>query len=215
MISGAAIGVQELATTFAQRGYQVMVLAASDLPYGYVEQAGALQVIRLPSWNNPARAQQRFMIWPYRELRRYLKEFRPDVIHLHEPLSVGLCGLWAARRLQIPVALTLHQLPWFVSAYLPDLPSVRSEVEAALWRYGGCFLRHCAAVIAPTNTIADIVHQHQNPRPQVIGYSIDVSRFKPQPSQPDEAEILRRRYDLSSRLPVLLHVGRIDVEKQV
>ncbi len=40
--------------------------------------------------------------------RRCLREFKPDVIHVHHPFWLGSMGLWMGRRLKAPVIYTYH-----------------------------------------------------------------------------------------------------------
>ena len=124
MISGAAIMVQHLAQGLAADGHEVLVLAASDSGESYTKEAGRLRVLRLASIYNPVRAKQRFLFAPLPAMRRAIAAFQPDVIHTHEPLSLGLCGLKIAREMQQPTILTLHQLPWFPAMYLPAWPGL-------------------------------------------------------------------------------------------
>jgi glycosyltransferase involved in cell wall biosynthesis len=136
-------------------------------------------------------------------------------LHLQDSLSAGLCGLRVARALDIPVVLTVHQLPWFVSAYTPALPSLRQRIEAGLWIYGTWLLQQCEAVITPSRVIADIVSAHANCRPQAISNGVDLRRFTPRPAFPGEGEALRQEYGLEPYLPIILYVGRIDADKRV
>lgn len=125
MISGAALAAARLAEGLAAEGHDVLVIAASDRREGYSTQNGRLRIERLPSRPNPARVNQRFLLWPQRAINRLVHAFNPDIIHLHEPLLLGICGLRAARSLNIPVVLTLHQLPWFVAKYTPSFWEVQ------------------------------------------------------------------------------------------
>jgi glycosyltransferase involved in cell wall biosynthesis len=215
MVSGAALIAEMLAKGLAAKGHDVLVLAASDRKEAYVTQNGRLRVARLRSYNNPFRAKQRSLLWPQKELAGQLTKFQPDIIHLHEPLALGLAGLRQAQRLSIPVVLTLHQLPWFVSAYLPALPGLQQKVESLLWRYGRWFLGQCSATITLTHMVGKETKTHTGVQPFVIGAGIDHSRFKPNPTKPTEALELRQKYGLDTELPILLHVGRLDADKQV
>jgi glycosyltransferase involved in cell wall biosynthesis len=44
---------------------------------------------------------------------------------------------------------------------------------------------------------------------------MDLSRFSPDPSKPDEREYLHAKYGLDPSKPIILHVGRLDVDKNV
>lgn len=215
MISGAAIMVQKLAQGLAADGHEVLVLAASDRGHSYVATAGRLRVLRLPSIPNPVRVKQRFLVAPLRTMRRAVAEFQPDMIHTHEPLSLGLCGLRIARERQLPVILTLHQLPWFPAMYLPPWPGLREGVTAVLWRYGGWLVRQFTAVTVPTATIAQIVQEQTGFHPVPIANGLDLQKFNRQTAVPDEQEKLRQKYGLAAQTPVVLHVGRLDKDKRV
>lgn len=215
MISGAAIMVQYLAQGLSADGHEVLVLAASDRGQSYSEEDGGLRVLRLPSIQNPVRVRQRFLAAPMRTMRQAIAEFQPDIIHTHEPLSLGLCGLKIAREMQLPTILTLHQLPWFLAMYLPAWPGLREGVTAVLWRYGSWLERQFTAVAVPTATIAQIVQDHTAFRPVPIANGLDLYKFNPQTAIPDEQERLRQKYGLAPHTPVVLHVGRLDKDKRV
>jgi len=215
MISGAALAAARLAEGLAAEGHDVMVIAASDRREGYSTQNGRLRIERLPSRPNPARVNQRFLLWPQRAINRLVHAFNPDIIHLHEPLLLGICGLQAARSLNIPVVLTLHQLPWFVAKYTPSFWGSPIRLDWLLWQYGRWFLSRCAAVIAPAKPVADAVRRHAWRTAHIIPNGADLQHFQAAPRTDDEADRLRQRYDLPPDKPVLLHVGRLDVDKNV
>ena len=135
MISGAAMFASQLANAMAERGHQVLVIAASDRDQPYLVQNGNLTVLRLRSHHNPLRVGQRFLLYPRRATLKALREFQPDLIHTHEPLQMGNLGIEYAREAHIPITLTNHQLPWFAASYLPDKFGIRDLVENILWMY--------------------------------------------------------------------------------
>jgi len=215
MVSGAALAVQQLAEGMAARGHQILVLAASERGYAYRTRADGLRVARLQSFPNPFRVGQRFLPWLDRATAGELHAFRPDILHLHDFSPVGLAGLRAVRPLNVPAVLTLHLLPPTLSAYAPPLPGLRQMTDAGLWAYYDWVAQQCRAVATPTQASADIVRAHIRCDPVVLPNGVQLSRFSPQPHAPDEGERLRRKYHLDPRLPVILSVGRIDVEKRM
>ncbi len=214
MISGASFMVRRLAVGLAGRGHQVIVISASDRGQAYSTKSNGLFVERLRSFHNPARADQRFMIWPSSAVSRQLQAFKPDLIHLHEPLALGMCGLMAADKLGVPTTLTLHQLPWFIATYLPSNARLGKATEQLLWKYGRWFTAHCAALIAPSQIVADVIYRNCGYRPDIIGYTVDRSVFRPEPGDREEAAQLRRRFGIQPNRPVILHVGRLDQDKR-
>ena len=215
MVSGAALVVQRLALGLTARGHEVLVLAASERGPAYAETNGRLRQMRLPAVPNPWRARQRFSLWPRARLRRALRDFRPEVLHLHDPTTLGLLGLAAGRSLGLPRVLTLHQLPWFILAYLPKLPQLSRPTEQWLWRYYTWWIEQCQATVAPSATIADLVQARTQHRPLTITNGVDSQHFNPRPAVPGERAALLDKYGLRPDLPIILYAGRIDADKQV
>jgi len=215
MVSGASIVVRQIAEGLSARGHSVLVLAASDIGPGYADTRGGLRVSRLASLHNPMRVGQRFVLWPQRSVTSEFRTFQPQIVHAHDPVGVGLVAIRAARDLCIPIVMTAHQLPWIVSASLPNVPGLRQAVESLLWGYAGWMTRLCDCVVAPTPPIADIVRSRTAACPKIIPYGIDPRRFSPLLASPDEPAMLRAKYGLDADLPVILFVGRIDADKRV
>ena len=214
MISGAAMFACQLAEAMSQRGHQVLVIAASEREKPYCVQNGNLTLLRLYSHHNPLRVGQRFLLYPRRATLQALRDFRPDIIHTHEPLQMGNLGLEYARKARIPITLTNHQLPWFAASYLPDKFGLRGFVENILWMYARWVLPQFTSIIAPTQTISDFITQKTNIESQTIGYGIDLDSFHPHPDLNEETAT-RARLNLPSNIPIILHVGRLDADKSV
>jgi glycosyltransferase involved in cell wall biosynthesis len=113
----------------------------------------------------------------------------------------------------VPRILTVHQLPWFVSLFLPKF--LRSGIEALLWAYGAWLYRRFTAIVTPSQMIADLVARHTQAKPTSISNGVDTVRFNPNPTCVAEAEALREKYSLDSQLPIILYAGRVDADKQV
>jgi glycosyltransferase involved in cell wall biosynthesis len=215
MISGAAIVVERLALHLSGRGHPTLVIAASNIRHAYHAEKDNLRIARLPSLPNPKRAHQRFAPGSFYPIGRELKSFQPDIIHIHDVLSMGLIGLHWGRAMQTPVVTTLHALPWFICAYLPTSTRLKRWVETGLWRYGRWLDRSCQCMIVPTQTIATTIESIGGFKTVAISNGVDLERFSPIPAHPQEEQNLRTRLGLMAGKPILLHVGRLDIEKQV
>ena len=210
MVSGASIVAEQLAREMAERGHQILVIAASDKDQPYITLQENLTVLRLRSTYNPLRVGQRFLLFPRRAILQALDEFQPDVIHSHEPFQMGWLGLTYARRAWIPITLTVHQLPGFVASYLPE--SLRPIVEKSLWAYARWLLRRFTSVITPTRSISTFIHQMTGREMNVISYGLDLQTFHP-PLSADDEPATRQKWNLPPHLPLILHVGRLDTDK--
>lgn len=213
MISGAAIFSCHLAESLADRGHQVLVLAASDMGRSYCEEKGNLKVTRIISLSNPARIGQRFMLWPFREVNAALEKFQPDLIHLHDPLQLTDIAIAYARKDHIPIVLTIHAHPGLVTSMLPDHPIIKSIAEQSLWGIATHLKDKVDAWITPTETNARLVEQHTSIHPQVISNGIDLNDFPASPIPYQEKQELKDRLGMPGEARILLHVGRLDPGK--
>ena len=215
MVSGISVAVHHLAEGLAQRGHAVMVLSASDRGRAYQEERGGVQLVRLASIPTPSRRGQRWSWWSRDEVERHLDEFRPDVLHLHDPVLGGLVMPSFTRERRLPLVVTAHALPWYISAQAPDLPGLRALVEAAMWAFASDLLAQCQAVVAPSRFTAGQVDAHGGPGAVVISNGVDLRRFHADPQAPDERQAVVERCGLDPARPIILHVGRVDREKNV
>lgn len=214
MISGASIAAEQLAKGMAERGHDVLVIAASDTGEAYQTREKNLTILRLKSFSNPLRVKQRLLAFPHRSIMKTLREFQPDLIHTHEPAQMGFLGLKYGYSARIPVVLTAHQLPWFIIKYLPNIPVLRKLVERLVWTYAGWLTGSYSAIISPTRTISEVIQTKTGFYPTTIPYGIDLKTFNLN-TVPGEANEIRARYNIPEHAPIILHVGRLDVDKNV
>lgn len=212
MISGAALFARQIAEAMVERGHQVLVIAASDQDHPYCVQSNNLSVVRLQSLHNPMRVGQRFLLYPRREVMKALCDFRPNVIHTHDPLQISWIGIEYAKRADIPILLTIHQLPAFIASYFPK--SLQALTEIAFEVYARWLSRKFTSIVTPTQTIASLVTEMSEIPATAISYGMDLESFHPPLSHGEEAAT-RQKWGLPPKVPILLHVGRLDADKRV
>lgn len=91
---------------------------------------------------------------------------------------------------------------------------VKSVVEFALWRYGDWFISQCDLTICPTQTIVDILMAQIGCRAEVISGGVNTKMFSPVPRSSFERAHILEKYGIRQDLPVILHAGRLDIEKK-
>jgi PEP-CTERM/exosortase A-associated glycosyltransferase len=131
------------------------------------------------------------------------RAFRPDVIHAHSPVLVGLPALRVGRRLGIPVVYEIRDL-WENAS----VDRGRFAAGSLLYRVArgleGYVLRRADAVV----TICELLRSELAPRAgrpdkvHVVANGVDVLGFTPQ--APDEA--LRQRLGLTGK-ELILYAG--------
>ncbi len=144
-VGGVPIAIARLREGLRQLGHRVLLVAPA-----YRESAGDdADTVRLPA---RLRMGQRgefpvanLLSW---RLHRRLRDFRPDLIHVHHPFWVGSLGLFLARRRGIPAVYTYHTRLEHYAHYVP-LPGAlfRNLISHALVRR---FANRCQAVVVPT-----------------------------------------------------------------
>lgn len=144
------------------------------------------------------------------EALRVLDDLDLDVIHSHDPFSIGLFGLSVARRHRIPYVHTYHTLyPEYVH-YVWETRLTKKFAE----RLSRDFCQRCTSIVAPSTKVERYLREWGVTVPvDVIATGIDVAKY----STPDPArvEALRASADLRPDERVLLFMGRLGREKSV
>jgi len=215
MVSGAALVIQRLAEGLADLDHAILVLSAGCEGASYSKYMNNLQVVRLNSFRNLLRVDQNFVVWSQEKICEELQKFQPDIMHTHDPLNLGLAAVRAGEKVDAQIVFTIHQLPWFITSYLPLQARLKQIIEGSIWRYSRWFMKQCDGLITPSKKIAKIIETNTGFMPQVISNGVDLNLFSPQGNHEDEVRDLCLKYQLCPDDPVILYVGRIDPDKRV
>lgn len=144
------------------------------------------------------------------EALRVLDEAQLDVIHSHDPFSIGMYGLTYARRKRLPYIHTYHTLyPEYVH-YVWETRLTRRVAE----RLSREFCDMCTSVVAPSTKIERHLRDWGVTVPiEVIATGVDIERFA-QPD-PDRLSLLAQSAGVRPDETVLLYMGRLGREKNV
>jgi phosphatidylinositol alpha-mannosyltransferase len=182
--------VKDLAEALIGLGHHVSVLAPSENQTGlppYVVPAGGA----VPVPYNGSVARLSFGPKAAARTRRWMREGRFDVLHVHEPAapSLSLLALWSA---DCPVVATFHT------------SNVRSRTMSASASILRPSLEKITARIAVSEYARNTLVQHIGGEPVVIPNGVYVDRFA-------QAEV---RDDWRGEGPTLAFVGRIDEQRK-
>jgi glycosyltransferase involved in cell wall biosynthesis len=142
-----------------------------------------------------------------------LREFKPDVIHVHDPLQLGFLGAEYAKRAGIPSIVTIHAVPWLVSTNFQFAPGLASQIESILWMYAYWFVRQFPLAVTPTLTISHLIRRIVGVQPETISNGIDLQTFHPRSSSQDGND-LRKKLNIPAGVRVILHVGQLHSGKK-
>lgn len=147
------------------------------------------------------------LVPPVIDVRQRLEEFQPDLIHIVNPVSLGVAGLRHARQLNVPVVASYHtDAPGFARRWGWGW-FYRPLYAYSRWIHDRADLNLCPS----RYTQAELKGQGFK-RLMVWTRGVDTSRFNP----------LHRTASWRERLsggcpdaPLLLYVGRVSPEKRI
>ncbi|WP_166264051.1 glycosyltransferase [Marinobacter caseinilyticus] len=146
-----------------------------------------------------------------RRIRRQVRAFRPDIIHLHHPFWLGSLGLFVAHRLNVPAVYTYHTRLEHYAHFVP-LPGMlfRNLISHALIKR---FANKCDAVIVPTYSTEEYLRMiGVKSSTYVQPTGIEFERF--QGVENKDIEALRNRLGIGDE-KVFISVSRLSNEKNI
>ena len=201
-VDGVVLTLCRLLDYLADHGHESILFAPEGGPDRYAEtKVIGLRGLEIPSYPG--------LKWipPLYNFAQQLYSFRPDLVHLINPVSLGLGGMQSARRLEIPV----------VASYQTDIPGYMNRwgwgiFQDPLWE---CFRRlHNLADLnlCPSRWTQAEIQAHGFRRVQLWDRGVDTSLFHPSQRS---AEVRNRLTGGLNSRPLMLFVGRLSSEKRV
>jgi glycosyltransferase involved in cell wall biosynthesis len=201
-IDGVVKSLCNLLDHLEVRGHQSLLLAPAGSPEIYastpVRQMKALRLFFYPEFR---------LVSPFQNISQHLEPFKPDLIHVVNPFSLGYLGVRYAKRQGIPL----------VASYQTDLPG-----HANLWGLGFLskpvekyllWLHQQAQLnLAPSKATQKTLQNSGYPNVKLWTRGIDGNRFNPNRYTHAMREYLSNG---NTHAPLLLYVGRLSREKRV
>ena len=228
--NGVAVFSHNLAVGLARRGLEVLVLCPSQTGRNYVRTIDGVKTVYLRSVEAKVYPDQihavpkkrrlfykhgfRVSVFPQREVREVLEEFRPDVVHVQVSDPIGLSVVSYARKHGIPVVTTEHNQPEVLTESLKMPRVLKKGANAILRAYFRNRQSKSDFVTMPTQqAITDLLGRGEEFVVPVAAVSngVDLSAFKPGRVP---AEVYDK-YGISAKKLTVLYVGRVDPEKKV
>ena len=169
------------------------------------EPAGTL--IPVPSVTLPKRTEFRLALRLPRAIRRDVRQFWPDLIHVSTPDILGTRAQTFARQLGVPIVASMHtRFETYLEYY--GLDWARPLIDAHLRR----FYRRSDHVLAPTSAlVAEIKAMRGDDHASVWSRGIDADLFNP-----DKRDLAwRRAQGIADDEVAVLFFGRIVLEKGI
>lgn len=211
-INGVATASRTLAKGLSDRGHEVLVIAPSQTGRGYEEYDGNYLVKRTMSVPFPFYQNFRISPTPQREVRKIIKEFEPDVIHVQMALFLGFAARNYALKYDIPLVATNHAMPENLMDNIRLLAPISKPIQRLMVEYGARFHAKADYITLPTESAIAMFGEDRVQTPvKAVSNGIDLSRF--QPTKPD-AEIYEK-FNLPKDKQIVGYIGRVDAEKHL
>ncbi len=213
-VNGVATFSRNLAQGLAAHGHEVLVIAPSQTGKKYKEVDGNYAIVRTAAIPFPF--YQNFMISlsPYREVKKIINEFQPDVIHIQMLMMIGQAAMKIGNKNGIPIVSTNHAMPENLMDNLKLLAPVARPINYMLKLYGARFHSKADYVTLPTKAAIEMfgssVNKVTSPI-EAVSNGIDLSRFKVSTPSPEIME----KFKIPTDVPIISYIGRLDAEKHL
>ena len=209
-INGASYFAQRLAKGLIKAGHEVLVIAPSSCTHDEKFTLDSVNVFGVRSI--PLERMRIARLWGVQEvIRRVVKEFQPDIIHIQSHFAISRKTAAIARELGIPVLGTNHFMPDNVIHYLPLPKSLVNRTKRIFWYFFLKTFNNLDTVTSPTHAAATCLLSIGLVKPvEVVSNGLDLEIFKAS----NDGRYLKSRYHLPD-CPILLSVGRLDKEKKL
>lgn len=198
-INGVTTVLATMRSGLAARGHAVQVIAPR-----YGNEAPEDGIVRRPSMSLPGYAMSRLAL-PFGGVGGAIDDFAPDVVHVVTEGVLGGLGRRHARRRRLPLVTSFHtDFPRYAARYAGEW-AVNPVRKYLRWFHGPS-----AFIQTPSETTRSELAAMGLPQAVVWGRGVDATLFRP--ARRSES---RRAAMGAAERPVVLHVSRLAVEKDV
>ncbi len=153
---------------------------------------------------------------PYSHERlKILKDFNPDIIHVHNEFGIGLFGINAAKKLHVPLVYTLHTMyDDYLYYVFPKL--LLKPAKYAADRYFKHFADSSAAITGPSQKVYNYLREiGVDKNILVIPNSVEIDVFDPEKFTDDNKKEFRAKLNIPQDKLLVCFCGRLGKEKSV
>lgn len=211
-INGVATFSRNLAKGLSDRGHEVLVVAPSQTGRGYEEYDGNYLIKRTRSVPFPFYQNFKISPTPQMEMRKIIREFEPDVIHIQMAMFLGMAARSYALKWNIPLVATNHAMPENLMDNIRLLAPISKPIQYLMVEYGARFHAKADYITLPTKSAIDMFGEDRVNVPiEPVSNGIDLSKF--QPTKPSDE--IYEKFNIPKNKDIITYIGRLDAEKHV
>lgn len=213
-INGVITHIKVLSQGLRELGHEVLIVTGdTECAHHYID---TNNVLHCPA----AKTGKRLYGYPIpspvsRHRRELIKDFAPDIIHIHTEFSMGQSGIKMAKYLNIPIIYTMHTMYDEYVYYIA--PKTLSRPATKLARQ---YLLHIAniadAITGPSLKVQEYCREIGVRTPvKVINNAAELSAFRPDAIDASAKKALKEKLGIKDNETVAVFVGRLGREKSV
>lgn len=147
---------------------------------------------------------------------KLLKDFNPDVIHIHNEFGIGLSGVIIARMLKIPLVYTMHTMYDDYVYYVANSEPTRKLLTSASHKYAQILATAASAITGPSKKVEEYFRRcGVNKTVTVIPNSVETDVFNRYSIDKEKTAEIRKKYGFSENDLVFCFCGRMGQEKNI
>lgn len=211
-ISGVVTHIETLKKCLEREGHEVMIVTTNPKAVCHYVKDGVLYCPAIPlkriygyGFSNPVNIQR----------LRIIRDFDPDIIHIHTEFSMGIFAQFAARKLKRPIVYTLHTMYDDYMFYVAP-QRFQNMVKPAAHVYFRKVANRATEIIGPSAKVVEFlrrcgVERHINIIPNIV----DLSDFMPENVAPEAVARARAALGICEGDTAVCFVGRLGKEKSI
>ena len=212
-ISGVVTHIETLKKGLEAQGHKVLIVTLDPKTKEHYVKDG---ILYCPSM--PLKKIYGYGVANPVNLRRlaFIKAFNPDIIHIQTEFTMGLFGLFCAKRLKKPVVYTLHTMYDDYLFYVAPGKRMQKLVKPGAHWYFRRIAKRATEIIGPSTKVVEFlrrcgVERHVN----IIPNTVDLSDFMVENVDPKEIAATKEKLGISPGDIALFFVGRLGKENSL
>lgn len=212
-INGVVTHIKLLKEGLEARGHDVLIVTADgDAKEHYLENG----VLHCPGIKLTKKLSGFETSVPVSRKRlNFVRDFKPDIIHVETEFGMGLCGVSIAKMLNIPLVYTMHTMYDEYIYYIAPRPLVKT-VKKLSHKYMRVFANRANAITGPSEKCSEYLSSAGVKLPvNVIPNPVELDDFSPEHFDPEQKRAIREKFGIPQDAFVVVFVGRLGREKSI
>jgi len=160
---------------------------------------------QVPSITFPLYKEYRFAVPGYKHFEKSLKEFRPDILHINSPCSLGFAAVKFGQKYKIPVVATYHTHFASYARYYKV-----KVLQSFSWNYFRSIYNKCQCIYVPSKPILNELHANGINNLNYLPHGVDTEIF----NKNFRSDAWKKKYGIEGKA-ALLFAGRLVWEKDL